>query len=214
MTRLRNPDRFTDFDRWINAEHGIQPCDGFYIFDVDKVIHRFKTRPCGRKVQCMMFLEIKTRNETLSEAQRDSIFMTHQLITTRLWKFSRDDNGRFDKGHHANIRDAWTWMNRKQHKSIRLICYGYFVLRMSNGTPADSESMWWGVPSAGDFSYHPVTIGQVKSLLSFDIDPVTFRPMDLRRHKIKKIVREPPTLLDVVPSDGIHLFDDRRESNG
>lgn len=194
--KLRHPELFDDFSKWLNAQPGLQPSDGINATDIDKVIHRYCHWNNGQKcrdVQCMLFLEVKAMGAAVRPNQADTMYHVHQAITTQLFPWqSTDESGRFVVGHPANNRRAKAVI---AGKTVEMKVLGHFCLRMSGTRPDNSEWMEWSCGPKWNEGKR-ITLEQLQKLLRFELHPATLKPYDpARPHKKRK---EPPSFLDTL----------------
>lgn len=73
----------TSFGRWIRENKNLDSAEnGICIYDIDYIVHKFKTH-YGKTFQLMMLVEVKTRNSSMTDAQRDTLYMLSQLTQNR-----------------------------------------------------------------------------------------------------------------------------------
>lgn len=148
---------------------------------------RFRTK---RDVQYLMLVEVKVHGRDMDAPQRDLLAIVNDLLRSKAWKEQRA-NGRFISGHDQNARTVYSYIAGKR---VRVYCYGVHKLRMSAATPEASEWMTW---SDGGGTERYITHEQLVSILRFDTNPDSLRPMEHREHKLRV---EPPDALFEVPS--------------
>lgn len=162
----------TSFGRWIRNNPKLDSGFGYVITDQDYWIHKFKTyadpKHGDRDFQLMMLVEIKTMGAPLSESQTDTLHIINQLMRNR--KQTPTKKLEWQSSHPQEIKVGST-LNRKK---VTLRAYGMHVLTFSGLGPDDSETIKW------DKSV--ISLDMLTSLLSFDLDPDTLQPIDLRNH--------------------------------
>jgi hypothetical protein len=135
-----------------------QDC-GWVQTDVDSFIHRYLNRvdkQGTREVQCMMEIEVKTRQGNLTDSQIDTY-----------------------RKKHATIIPFLKW-NRQL-----LFNYGVSFVRMDGTSPADSQWMKWGRfkrVCTFEIEWRDICLEQLISLLRFDLNPDTLLENKFRRH--------------------------------
>lgn len=163
------------FDKWIREHPQLDSVsDSVVITDGDKWVHRYAVRMGGtknRSVQYLMSVEVKTFEADMTPTQRDTLAMVNVLLRTTPWREQRL-NGQLIPGHSQNVRIVHSVLNGRP---IQLLCYGIHKLRLSHGTPDDSEWMTWDNKT--------ITSGQLVKLLRFDLHPDSLRRMEHRHHK-------------------------------
>jgi len=158
----------TGFSRWMRNRKDLDSVrDSVVNNDMDYQIHKYKTRPDGRSVQCLMFLEVKTRNAEMSPSQSDTMRIVHQLTRTRRTTPTKVEN------HITSGTPALVY-SETAGRDITVMSFGVHLLQFSNVSPDDSEQITWdGTPIDAD---------TLAALLRFDLDPDTLKPLDLRVH--------------------------------
>jgi hypothetical protein len=163
------------FDAWVRANPELDSIkDGIVVTDGDKWVHRYAIRTGGtmdRAVQYLMSVEVKTFEADLTPTQRDTLAIVNALLRTTPWKEQRA-NGQLVAGHAQNVRIVYSVLNGRR---VQLMCYGIHKLRLSNGTPDDSEWMTW--------DDKPISTDQLVGLLRFDLHPDSLNRLEHRHHK-------------------------------
>jgi len=92
----------TSFGRWIRDNPRLDSRDGLVVYDVDYIVHKYKTveRPgkLSREFQLMMLVEVKTRNSDVTEEQRDTLYILNQIIENR--KANRNTKAAMQSNRH------------------------------------------------------------------------------------------------------------------
>jgi len=171
MTRERIFGEDTPFGAWVRKQEDLPAVDkdcALSVTDTDMIFHRYKA--CKdtlgkREIQCLAWLEVKSRSAVPPPAQRDTLFKMHRQLTRGI-KPGRD---------FANVRNGG-------HSEYH---YGIAVLSMSGTTPEDSDTMrWFRFQDNGQLSAPiSVTTMQLIQLLRFELkwsDCIT--PSEFRRH--------------------------------
>lgn len=180
------------FDAWVREHPELDSIkDGIVITDGDKWVHRYAIRTGGRidkAVQYLMSVEVKAFERDLTDSQRDTLHMINQLLRTTPWKEQRLD-GRLISHHAQNVRVVHSTLNGR---TVQLLCYGVHKLRLSHGTPDNSEWMTWDDKK--------ITTDQLVGLLRFDLNPDSLRVLEHRHHK--RTLRAVPLPLDLSANRG------------
>lgn len=155
-TPRRDGNHADEFRRWVQANPRLDSTKaGLVATDCDLLLHKYKTHydRCGdRTVQHMMWLEYKQFGAQLSPSQRDTLFMLHQALKTKTRKVKSSITG----------------------DVVTLRFWGVHVLRMSGADPTESSIMFW--------NKRRINVYDLEQLLRFDINPITLKPMEDRRH--------------------------------
>jgi hypothetical protein len=155
-----------EMGQWIRLHPALDSGRGFAFMDKDIVVHRWRTDH-GREFQCVMFVEVKSRGADLSESQRDTM-----LIVNQLFRNDRTTPTKKSRQHAGSISSTVYSSMRKTHVKVKAL--GYHALRMSGGTPDDSEKIVW--------DKREITADVLVKLLKFELHPDTLLPMDFRIH--------------------------------
>ena len=116
---LRDPDRFTKFDVWVNTHPELHSKrQGLYVMDIDKVFFRYKIDAEVR----VLLLEYKEHGAPFDQRQGEIITVLNQVLQYGA-----------DGGITVSVLRG-----RK-----RFAYYGYHRLQMSGTTPDDSACMRW-----------------------------------------------------------------------
>ena len=150
----------TDFERWMRNNPELKSEEGICRFDLDVLLHRYKFEEDGkgdRTIQCMMFIEVKTGMEKLSEAQRDTLSLFNQVLRNR--------KPNIHSRPRSQIENAPVTAYSKIHKrNIRLYLYGGHLLRISGTRPDNSDFIEWD-------GRHQLTVKELEEMLRFERDP-------------------------------------------
>jgi hypothetical protein len=181
MTRARIYGEDNMWGKWLRSAGGANdwlPSSsddrGYTVNDWDAIIHAYKMpvdKLGTREVQCLMFLECKTRMGLVSDSQRETLWINHRKTIGK----SRMRVSVKRVGARAALSTVWH--------------FGVSVLQCDGDSPATSSRFGWGrFQESGRIEYAEVSSEQVKALLRFDINPDDFAPMDYRRrHKTEEI---------------------------
>ena len=184
MTRERIYGSDTEFCAWVRTckelpsfsqDFGVVACDN------DVTIHRYMHSVDGigsRDVQSIMQIEIKTKRGN-PKSGKPSNSQMDTISKLNLFEGEKDVDG--------------------QH--VRF--FGVFLLVLSETTPDNSESMWWGVIPRGVcvsnatlLKWRLINRDALIKLLRFEIHPVNFARNPFRRHhKTREIVSTETTEL-------------------
>jgi len=161
----------TSFGRWVreNDELDSRKYD-IVIYDIDYIVHKFKTH-LGRDFQLIMFVEVKTRNSSMTDAQRDTMYIASQITSNRRRNKHIDENPtKFNTNDfHAASYGATKAYSTHNRKYVEVKSFGVFNLCFSGMGPQDSKITWNG---------KEIDIDTLTRLLRFDIDPVRFKPIE------------------------------------
>jgi hypothetical protein len=157
---------------------------GVVATDCDLWIHKYKTLG-SREYQFLMLLEIKEHGKQVDKWQRDTLHIANQLLR------NRRNKTKFQKSSEPRIERVFSVL---ANKHVNVCCFGVHSLIIhGDGRKTDTCRLTWD-------SQHEITVGQLESLLLFDIDPDDLNKLDHRptgsggRHKTtmttKRIVSE------------------------
>lgn len=146
-------------ERWVRQHKLLDSRNGIVRFDVDILLHRFKTvtdaKGC-RDIEFMMFIEVKTFNASLTDAQRDTLGLLDQLLRNRRpnmhAKPRRQVSGRPEMAY-----------SRMKNRDIPLRLLGGHLLQLSGSDPENSDTILW--------DHKPIDIETLVELMLFDRDP-------------------------------------------
>jgi hypothetical protein len=181
------------FHAWVRGHpdlDSIRQC--LCIGDSDLWVQRYGRRitrlGTNRDAQYLMLVEVKVHGRDMDAPQRDLLAIVNDLLRTNAWKEQRA-NGRFVSGHAQNERSVHSYIAGKR---VRVYCYGVHKLRLSGPSPELSEWMTW---SDGGGTERYVSQRDLVSILRFDTNPDSLRPMEHREHKRR--VQPEPALFEV-----------------
>lgn len=169
----------TSFGRWIRGNKHLKSENGFAVYDIDFLVHKFKTHR-GRDKQMLMIVEVKTRNSNMTDAQRDSMYILNQIIETRRDNQSTKKNRKSTNHPHKTTNVSNEYYSAVSKRFVQILSFGVFKLVFSGLGPEDSESIRWNDKE--------IDLQTLEKLLAFDIDPVNFKPIEeyiRSHHKIK-----------------------------
>lgn len=171
----------TAFGRWIRNNKELDSKSGYSVTDQDYVIHKFKTHG-NREFQCVMIVEIKTMGAEPSDAQSDTLYMLDQLTRNRVSTPTATNRAQAGRG----VVNAWSVMRKRY---VTLKAFGTHLLTFSGLGPDDSDVIEW--------DRAPISIDTLTSILKFDLDPDTLKPLDLRRHHMTHENQVLPLFVDM-----------------
>ena len=158
----------TSFGRWLRSNPRLDSRDGFTAYDIDYVVHKYKTVAgnggTNRDYQLIMLVEVKTKNGTVSESQRDTLYILSQIIENR--RGNRHTGKASHNNWHRNSSGPLKVFSSANQKYVSVRCYGFYTLRFSNLGPDDSDDIFWNKKK--------IDTDTLEKLLNFDIDPDTF----------------------------------------
>lgn len=153
----------TDLD---SREVGITACD------LDFIVHKYKTREDGKLIQCVMFIEVKTRGKDIEVSQSDTLAIIDQFLNNRCDTPTKKNSKRRTDGNRTQVYSPI--MKRK----VTVRAFGGYILQFEHTGPMDSQWIRWG--SRREL----ITADQLAQLIRFDIDPDTLAPFDVRSHHV------------------------------
>ena len=186
MTRQRVYGSDTLWGSWIRSfggGSGPLPSSSFLrgttVNDWDMILHQYKTpvdNTGTREVQCLMFVECKTRFGAIASTQQETLWMLHQRL---YWKGKTRKIGRAEP--------VTTWM------------YGVSFLGCETDNPATSQVFRWQRFAAdGTLTTQHIDLDTTLAILRFDLDPDTLNALSFRRHhKTQQIHRKILTPLGI-----------------
>lgn len=180
-TRSRVYGSDTDFSAWVRRHPELQyDYDGRFglgLADWDAVFHRYMTaseinRP--RDVQSLMYLEVKSRNGSLTSSQRDTLFKHHC--------------------HCFNMDQGKAQSRRINGQDI--LHFGVSILILSGTNPDNSASIKWGrFSKIGNVHFQKINSDQLIQLLRFDLHPSNLSTKPFRLHhktrEVAELILEP-----------------------
>ena len=166
---------------------------GVVQYDCDILLHNYmmaEDKRGKRKIQCIMFIEVKSFGASLDRAQCDTLSLFSQVLRNRKPNMYQKKIGRHVKDHTPPCK-AFSHL-LKQY--IRLYMYGGHLLRMSGSDPFNSDWMTWdekaiGIDRGSWDKKREISRETLIKLLRFELDPdwrwrrygLTFQPTDHRR---------------------------------
>lgn len=167
MTAVRrDSSEETPFGKWIRNHPGLDSIrERLSITDSDYWIHQYRAhrdKVGSRAVDSIMLLEVKTHSRDLPMAQRDTLYLTNQLLRIACQR----SNGR---RKYIRVRSSRVGETRV----VR--CFGVHQLILSSSDPANSATILWdGRVITGDM---------LVETLRFDRDPDDpSKQLTYRRH--------------------------------
>ena len=161
------------FERWMRDHPALGSREaGIVRFDCDVLLHKYARhvdKKSERTLQCVMFVEVKTFGADVTPAQRDTLSMFSQVLINRRRNRHAPRHGRHADDHIAPA----VVTSLIQGGPVRLRLFGGHLLRLADADPVTSAWMRWNGAA--------ITCDQLVSLLRFDLDPHTLRPIDWRR---------------------------------
>lgn len=153
------------FLQWIRTVPGLDSREaGIAVMDVDIIWHQYRETQDNngqRKTNNLMIIEEKSFGADLSFAQRDSMWITHQML--------RDSRATFV----SNARGQMVWVKY----------WGYFKLRYSGQNPGASLRIEWNKTL--------ISIKQLIGILRFDLRPDNLTQNDRRRSHHAQLEKHP-----------------------
>lgn len=165
----------TGFSRWLRERGGpggdLRPEDGFVCCDMDYIVHRYKTDRYGRDVQCIMFVEVKTRGGEPTKSQADTLVLIDQFLNNRRHTPTKSSGKRSLNGTRSRA------LSLVVGREVTVRAYGGYLLQFEQTGPDDSAWIRWGRNRT------EITPDQLAQILRFDIDPETLKSNeDFRSH--------------------------------
>jgi len=158
------------FERWFRGHPQLESRAGIVRFDLDILLHRYMFTVDGlgdRRVQCMMFIEVKTHGAKPSAAQVDTLSMLSQMLLN-----GKTNKHRRTHGLRSRSAPHKVW-SKKYEKWVTMHAYGGHLLRIEGGDPMDSAWMEW--------DGRKIDLECLVGLLKFEKHPYSLQPMDKRR---------------------------------
>ncbi len=159
MTRpMRNGQSRSPFGMWLNQCPELDSKkNGLNVADIDWCFHQFATRPSGREVQNIMFVEEKQFGAQVTSHQRDTLATIHR------WFGVSSDS--------PLTKKVWSDF-AKSFVTVRF--WGVHVLCFEESGPLDSAWIQWDRTRIG--------LPRLIEILSFKRSPITLRKRDERLH--------------------------------
>jgi hypothetical protein len=146
-------------ERWIRKHPTLDSRNGIVRFDIDILLHRYKTvrdsKGC-RDIEFMMFIEVKTFSASLTDTQQDTLGLLNQLLR------NRKRNMHSDPRRQVNGQPVKAY-SRMKKREIPLRLLGGHLLQLSGSNPQDSDQIMW--------DYKPINEETLVELMLFDRDP-------------------------------------------
>lgn len=162
------------FERWMRLCDILDSSLGIVRFDLDVLLHRYTFQSDGkgsRLIQAMMFIEVKTRGDKLSESQQDTLSLLNQVLRNRKMNMHAVPRPQVEN------RPVKAF-SRKNGREIQLRLFGGHLLQLSGLSPVDSDSIIW------DWKWK-LDQDRLIRLLKFELDPddPDKEPADLFRRR-------------------------------
>lgn len=145
---------------------------GLSVTDFDLVFHRFKRcedKLGERQVEHMMFVEVKVENEVLGPAQRDTLSVVNGLLLEMVPV----------NGSPINVKARPGQIIKRDKK---IVFHGIHLLRVP-ASESNGSGFYW--------DNKPIDAATLTSVLNIDVDPFTFKKLDVdRRHKPARKMEE------------------------
>lgn len=188
--------RETHFGRWLRNNPDLDSVgQGIVIYDIDYIVHKYRSFLIDGKeefAELIMFVEVKTRYSSLTDEQRDTFLLVNQIIENR-----RSNNSTKNRGVNKlrQSRGPLRVYSSKKKAWVRVYSFGFFTLRFSHTHPFDSDSIYWNKKQ--------ITADQLTSILRFDIEPNTLKPMGeyVRKHHKKSDKKQSQLVLPIDESE-------------
>jgi hypothetical protein len=174
----------TGFSRWMRSRKDLDSEMGVVCCDMDYPVLRYKTA-CGRTVQCVMFVEVKTHGKEPDLWQQDLLCFMDQFLNNRRTTPTKKNLKRQAALARTKVYSA------KLKTDVTCWAFGGYLLQFEKTGPDDSDWIKWG-PRRRE-----ITEDQLAALLRFDLDPDTLGPLEIRSHHATAI----PPLLSGIPLD-------------
>lgn len=126
-------------ERWIRDHPKLDSRNGIVRFDVDILLHRYKSfidAKGKRDIEFMMFIEVKTFGASLTNAQRDTLGLLNQVLR------NRKPNIHSNPRRQMNARPSKAYSQAKK-REIPLRLLGGHLLQLSGSDPETSETILW-----------------------------------------------------------------------
>jgi len=126
-------------ERWIRNHPLLDSAHGIARFDLDILLHRFKTvldAKGERQIEFMMFIEVKTYGAGLSTSQQDTLSLLNQVLRNR-----RQNMHGAPRRQVCGQPIVTYSIAKRKHIPLRLL--GGHLLQLSGDDPDNSEWMKW-----------------------------------------------------------------------
>jgi len=146
-------------ERWIRNHDQLDSKNGIVRFDVDILLHRFKTFQDNkgvRDIEFMMFIEVKTFNADLTLSQRDTLGILNQFLRNRCQNMHSEPRRQIT-GQPPKV------YSRAKQKEIPIRMLGGHLLQLSGSNPDDGDCMYW--------DYRQIDKEMLVDLMLFNRDP-------------------------------------------
>jgi len=146
-------------ERWIRKHKTLDSRNGIVRFDIDILLHRFKSvhdAKGRRDIEFMMFIEVKTFSASLTDTQQDTLGLLNQLLRNRRPNMHSEPR-RQVPGQPAKA------YSRMKKRDVPLRLLGGHLLQLSGSDPQNSETILW--------DYKPINVETLVELMLFDRDP-------------------------------------------
>ena len=157
MTRPRIYGTESPFCEWMRGNYSL-PSTQFVATDVDLWVHAYRTSLDNKKqrdVQCIQFLEVKTRRAKPVSSQLDTLWKIHKTISSRTIAVGGN-----------KVRN-----------------FGVSFVSLSGVDPARSDLIEWGrFCKDGSIKWTLVSVEKLESLMLCEHDPQTLESVVLRTH--------------------------------
>jgi hypothetical protein len=157
----------TSLGRWIRESKKLDSRNGFTVYDVDYIVHKFHEQS-SREYQLIMLVEVKTRNSELQAAQRDTLYILNQIIENRVP--NRHTGQKSHNNKHRQSRGPLKVWSAFSRRMVNVRSFGVYTLRFSGTGPLDSETIHW--------NKRLIDLETLEKLLAFEIEPDRFIPIE------------------------------------
>ena len=157
----------TSLGRWIRESKKLDSRNGFTVYDVDYIVHKFHEQN-SREYQLIMLVEVKTRNSELQAAQRDTLYILNQIIENRVP--NRHTGQKSHNNKHRQSRGPLKVWSAFSRRMINVRSFGVYTLRFSGTGPLDSDTIHW--------NKRLIDLETLEKLLAFEIEPDKFIPIE------------------------------------
>jgi hypothetical protein len=152
----------TSFARWTRTNAALDSRkEGVAVLDVDRIWHRYRSRADKlgeRKLLHAMLIEEKSNMAKLTFDQLETLWCINQ---------------------EPKKLKEWPAITPRGEKVI-FRWWGCFYLQYSGGEITVSDEIYWG--NFYTLKKRRITLQKLERILLFDLDPVTLRERDDRRH--------------------------------